>query len=65
MQHYSTRSVPAGSKLAYWNDVASSVFAPMESKPLDRDHFEAEVDVVRLGSTWLATVTIRLPPDRR
>jgi len=54
MQHYSTRSVPAGSKVAYWNDVASSVFAPMESKPLDRDHFEAELDVVRLGSTWLA-----------
>ena len=46
MQHYSTRSIPAGSKVSYWNDVASSVFAPMEAKPFDRDHFEAELDVV-------------------
>lgn len=52
--HYTTRNVPAGSKVGYWNELASSVFAPMEAKPLDRDRFEAELDTVRLGHTWLA-----------
>ncbi len=54
MQHYSTRDVPAGSKVGYWNELTSSIFAPMEAKPLDRDRFEAELDTVQLGSTWLA-----------
>ncbi|MDB5685384.1 MAG: transcriptional regulator, AraC family [Sphingomonas bacterium] len=56
MQRYSTRDVPAGCKVGYWNDVTSSVFAPMEAKSLDRDGFEAELDCARLGSSWLANV---------
>lgn len=54
MQQFSTRNVPVGSKVGFWNDVISDVFAPMEVKPIDRDRFEAEVDCVKLGSTWLA-----------
>jgi len=54
MQHYSTEAVPTGSKVGYWNDVISDVFAPMETKPFDRDRFEAEVDCVPLGHAWLA-----------
>lgn len=54
MRTYSTRDVPAGSKVGFWNDVISDVFAPMETKPMDRDRFEAEVDCARLGNTWLA-----------
>lgn len=54
MVEYSTRAVPACAKIAYWNDVISEVFAPMEAKSQDRDRFEAEVECVRLGSSWLA-----------
>jgi AraC-like DNA-binding protein len=54
MQHYSTETVPTGSKLAYWNDLTSNIFVPMETRSLDRDGFEASLDCVKLGQTWLA-----------
>jgi AraC family transcriptional activator of tynA and feaB len=54
MLQYSTRTVPAGSKVGFWNDVISDIFAPMETKPLDRDRFEADIDCAKLGRTWLA-----------
>lgn len=54
MQHYSTETVPTGSKVGYWNDITSGIFAPMETRPLDREDFEAEIDCVPLGRGWLA-----------
>lgn len=54
MQTYSTQTVPTGAKVNYWNDVISDVFAPMETRPFDRDSFEAEVDCAKLGQSWLA-----------
>ena len=54
MLHYSTRDLPQSAKLGYWNDVVSEVFSPMETKPADRDSFNAEVEAVKLGRFWLA-----------
>jgi AraC family transcriptional activator of tynA and feaB len=56
MQHYTTRDIPAGRKIGYWNDVISDMFAPLETQPLDRERFEAEIDCAKLGTTWLANV---------
>jgi len=54
MLNYSTATVPTSNKLAFWNEITSEVFVPMETKPLDRDGFEAECDCVRLGRTIFA-----------
>jgi AraC-like DNA-binding protein len=60
MLSYSTAQQPAAGKVAYWNDVISDVFTPLETKPRYADSFEAEVNCVRLGPLWLANV-VSLP----
>jgi len=54
MLSYSTREQPATSKVGYWNDIISDVFSPMETKPIDRETFEAEVEATSVGRFWLA-----------
>lgn len=54
MLSYSTRDLPAAAKVSYWNDVITDVFTPMETKPWEKDGFEAEVHAAQLGHLWLA-----------
>jgi len=60
MLSYSTAQTPTAGKVAYWNDVISDVFTPLETKPRNADAFEAEVSCLRLGPLWLANV-VSLP----
>lgn len=56
MQTYTTASLPADKKVAYWNHVVSEVFTQFETRPANADAFDAEVRETGLGRFELANV---------
>jgi len=57
MLTYSTHDVPGRAKVSHWNEIISDVFTPLETRPLDRDNFDAEVKTAKFGRLWLANAT--------
>jgi AraC-like DNA-binding protein len=64
MQSYSTAGLPASAKVAYWNDVISSVFAPLETRPAHAE-FDAELQCAKFGRLRLAKAVSRAATVRR
>ena len=53
LKTYSTSRVARGARLRYWNDLHSSLAAPVEIRPLDRATFEASSVLDYLGQLRL------------
>lgn len=64
MQSYSTGGMPSSAKVAYWNDVISNVFAPLDTKPAHNE-FDAELHCAKFGRLRLAKATSRAATVRR
>jgi AraC-like DNA-binding protein len=62
---YSTHGLPAPAKVAYWNDIISDVFAPLETRPVNAGEFDAEVRCANFGRLRLANATSRAATVRR
>lgn len=58
MQSYSTGGLPSSAKVAYWNDVISSVFTPLDTKPAHSE-FDAELHCLKFGRLRLVKVSSR------
>jgi len=54
MLTYSTHGLAPSAKVAYWNDVISELFAPLETRPSDPGAFDAEVRCVQYGRLRMA-----------
>ena len=52
---FSTNTVAAPRRLAYWNDLASAAFGPCAVDPTEPDHFQARLTRVPLGSSFVAS----------
>src|SRR5580698_993216 len=52
---FSTNTVAAPRRLAYWNDLASAAFGPFVVDPTEPDHFQARLTRVPLGSSFVAS----------
>jgi len=59
MLSYSTQGVAPGAKVAYWNDVISEVFAPLETRPANASQFDAEVRCLDSGRLRMAQAVSR------
>lgn len=64
MQSFSTAGLPASGKVAYWNEVISNVFAPLETRPAHAD-FDAELQCAKFGRLRLAKATSKAATVRR
>jgi AraC-like DNA-binding protein len=51
-----TAEAPRHAKVAYWNEVASEVFSPMEARAKNPEAFEAQVAVSDIGKLAMANV---------
>jgi AraC-like DNA-binding protein len=56
VESFSTRGLPAGKKLAFWNEIASRTFAAMDVRPDDTAHFDGRLDRERLGPLTVMNV---------
>lgn len=56
MDVYSTANVSGNSRANYWNDIYSRRFAQVTFNPVDRDGFEAELKVGKIGPISMARV---------
>ncbi|HEY0300512.1 MAG TPA: helix-turn-helix domain-containing protein [Rhizomicrobium sp.] len=65
MLTYSTHGLAPGAKVAYWNDVISDVFAPLETRPADASDFDAEVRCLRSGRLRMANAISQPATVRR
>lgn len=54
LRSFSTRNVPARTKIAYWNSLHSDLHTPMHIEPYDSHRFEAEVSVGMIGPANIA-----------
>jgi AraC family transcriptional regulator, positive regulator of tynA and feaB len=52
---FSTNTVAAPRRLAYWNDLASAAFGPLAVDPTEPDRFQARLTRVPLGSSFVAS----------
>ena len=64
LKYFSTSAVVAARRLRYWNDVASEAMSPLVVDATDRDHFEAKLARLALGSyelcsAWSKAATVR------
>jgi len=65
MLTYSTHGLAPSAKVAYWNDVISDVFAPLETRPNDPGGFEAEVRCLQFGRLRMANAISQPATVRR
>lgn len=56
LESYSTRDIPSGRKLAYWNALSSEVFTAMEVRAHDASRFEGSLRRRSLGRLTALTV---------
>jgi AraC-like DNA-binding protein len=56
METYSTRGLPAGRKVSYWNQISSETFAAMEVRPRDSLGFDGVLSRAPLGPLTLMDV---------
>ncbi|MEJ0028530.1 MAG: helix-turn-helix domain-containing protein [Rhizomicrobium sp.] len=54
MLTYSTRGLESSAKVAYWNDVNSSVLTPVKTRPSNPSQFDAEMRCLRYGRLRMA-----------
>lgn len=64
MESFSTRGLPVGKRLAFWNEIASDTFAAMEVRANDAEQFHGVLQRERLGpltvmNVYSSAVTIR------
>ena len=55
MIRFSTNTVAAPRRLAYWNDLASAAFGPLAVDPTEPDRFQARLTRFPLGSSFVAS----------
>lgn len=65
MLTYSTHGLASSAKVAYWNDVISDVFAPLETRPSDAGDFDAEVRCLQYGRLRMANAISKPAMVRR
>ncbi len=65
MLSYSTHGLTPSAKVAYWNDVISDVFAPLETRPSDPGGFDAEVRCLQYGRLRMANAVSQPATVRR
>ncbi len=65
MLTYSTHGLAPSAKVAYWNDVISDVFAPLETRPSDPGGFDAEVRCLQFGRLRMANAISQPATVRR
>ena len=59
MLTYSTHGLAASAKVAYWNDVITDIFAPLETRPRSAAEFDAELHFVNYGRLRMANAISR------